>query len=84
MNVIIVSKLHRLKSFQFYKISQRHMSFNGPNSPANLLLVQRIIQGNKKNTNGPNCVLWGEVTGDRQIPLTKGQKLAKHFHIVVS
>ena len=45
-----------------------------------------VISGNtKENTKAPrHWALWGEFTGDRWIPLTKGQQRGKCFHLMTS
>ena len=44
-------------------------------SPASRLVIQPFVQAQiKENTKAPrHWPLWGESTGDRWIPLTKGQ-----------
>ena len=48
-------------------------------SPANLLLVQWLVQVDDKENIKTHRAgsLWGEFTGDRWIPLTKGQQWRK-------
>ena len=55
-------------------------------SPASRLFTQPFIQAqNKENIKAPrHRPLWGEFTGDRWIPRTKGQLRGKCFHLMTS
>ena len=55
-------------------------------SPALRLFTQPLIQAQiKENIKAPrHWPLWGEFTGDRWIPRTKGQWRGKCFHLVTS
>ena len=55
-------------------------------SPASRLFAQAFVQVQiKENIKAPHhWPLWGESTGDRWIPLTKGQWRGKCFHLMIS
>ena len=55
-------------------------------SQASRLLAQSFVQAQiKENVKAPrHWPLWGESTGDRWIPLTKGQWHGKYFHSMTS
>ena len=62
------------------------MSAMASQSPASRLFIQAFIQALvKENIKAPrHWPLWGEFTGDRWIPHTKGQKRRKCFHLMTS
>ena len=52
-------------------------------SPAFRLFTQPLVQAEIKDIKDPRqWPLWGEFTGDRRIPLTKGQSRGKCFHLM--
>ena len=53
--------------------------------PASRLFIQPFVQQIKENTKAPlHWPLWGEFTGHRWIPRTKGQYRGKCFHLMTS
>ena len=55
-------------------------------SPASRLFTQPVIQGQiQENIKAPrHWHFWGEFTGDRRIPCTKGRWRGKYFHLMTS
>ena len=53
-------------------------------SPATQLFAQQIVQHDKKSKLHISSPVRGEYTGDRWIPLPKGQKLRRHCHVITS
>ena len=84
---------YALLGTQHYLILQwRHNECDGVSnrrrlkSPASQLFAQTFVEAqNEENLNAQrHWLLWGEPTGDRWIPLTKGQLRGKCFHLMTS
>ena len=69
-----------------YALQWRHSGCDGVsnNQPNDFLLNRLFSADQRKHQSSASLVFWGELTGDRWIPRTKGKYSGKYFHLMTS